>query len=237
MRAHLLEAATGEVFDVAHSDFGRLLGHPVVDGQVVLDFARSDVSRRLTAEVMPGVSVRLGTGLRPFVAVVDLGSVVTKPGGCVTVQSSVAWNFDLVAEAGEVVSKALPHVFNGVDLGVFDPSSVLVGGVDPEREPVGPLSGVGVLNFVVEFELLSTVWSDVEITLVLRVLVNTRIPVDCLSGDLCRDGVGSLMDVRLLHELSVLPVTVAGAVVVVIVVVASVEYLGRVDAVPPGCTN
>ena len=70
------------------------------------------------------------------IAVVDLGSVVAEPGSRVTSQSSIIWNVHLVAEAGEVVGKVVPHVLDRVDLGVFHPVTVLIGRVYPEGEPV-----------------------------------------------------------------------------------------------------
>ena len=110
--AHSLEGTAGKDSDVVDGELGWLLGHPVVDGQVVLDSSLSDGANSAATKVMPRMSVRLGARGRPVVAVVDLGASVSQPGGCVTLQSSVRWDLNLMSVASEVVGKASPHVLD-----------------------------------------------------------------------------------------------------------------------------
>ena len=102
------------------------MGFPVIDIEMVLDFAGSDARHGATGEFLVGVVAVKCAVLLAEVAVVYLDSGILEVSGCVALESPVARNVHLVTHASEVVSKALPHVLNGVDFDVLDPFVMLI---------------------------------------------------------------------------------------------------------------
>ena len=133
----------------------------------------------------------------------------------------------MVTETSEIVSKALPHVLDGVNLTVFDPLVVLVSWVQPEGEPVRIHVTA---NFVVEFHLRHAIFTDVELAGFLCFLVNAGFAMDSLAGNRSSDGVGVFPDIWLLEELSCKPVASAGAAA--LVMPSSIEKFAWINMVP-----
>lgn len=193
----------------------------------MLDFAGSDAAHRAAGELLVGVVTAQWAVLSTEVAVSNLDTGVLKVGSGVSLEASVVWNVGLVAEAGEVVSEAFPHVLDRVNLNVFDPVVVLVLWVEPEGEPVR----VWVTrHLVVELDLRDAVVSDEEVALAVRVLEDARVLVYGLASHMGRDGVAVLGDVWGLQELGSEPVSSTGTALVSIP--PGIEHLGWIDSIP-----
>lgn len=102
----------------------------------MLDLAGSDARYGATGELLVGVVTMKCAVLLAEVAVVNLDSGILEVSCGVALVSPVARNMHLVTHAGEVVSKAFPHVLNRVNFDVLDPAVVLILRVQPEGEPV-----------------------------------------------------------------------------------------------------
>lgn len=104
---------------------------------MVLDLTILDAADGTTRELLVGVVTLESALLLAKIAIGNLNTGLLKIRGRVALVFSIGWDVCLVAQASEVVSKAMPHVLDRVDLAVFHPLVVLVSWIQPEGEPVG----------------------------------------------------------------------------------------------------